>query len=237
MQPEIFLRAEWRKLAIVNYSVDRRLLEKYIPHHTEIDLWNNTCYLSLVGFMFQQTRVKGFKIPFHVNFEEVNLRFYVRYKDGGEWKRGVTFIKEIVPKAALSIVANMVYKEHYETMPMRHSWETSPGALTVEYQWKKKRWNTFSIVAGDMSEAVKRSSEEEFITDHLWGYTRLDDRRTMEYEVKHPMWDVYPTRGYVIDIDFADIYGSSFHILQDEKPASVFLAEGSVVEVMKGRQI
>lgn len=104
---------------MANYAVNRKLLDKYLPGGTEIDIWNDTCYVSLVGFMFQDTKVKGLSIPFHVNFEEVNLRFYVRFNDNGEWKRGVVFIKEIVPRPALTWVANAVYKENYETMPMK----------------------------------------------------------------------------------------------------------------------
>jgi hypothetical protein len=119
----IFLRAEWRKLAMANYAVDPKLFAEFLPAKTEIDLWNETCYVSLVGFMFLETKIKGIKIPFHTNFEEVNLRFYVRYKDRGEWKRGVVFIKEIVPKPALTFVANTVYGEKYETMPMGHRWK------------------------------------------------------------------------------------------------------------------
>jgi uncharacterized protein YqjF (DUF2071 family) len=42
----------------------------------------------MVGFVFKDTRVLGIKWPFHVNFEEVNLRFYVRHFDGKEWKGG-----------------------------------------------------------------------------------------------------------------------------------------------------
>src|SRR3954453_11964004 len=113
---KVFLKAEWRKLAMANYAVDRKLLEKYLPYRTEIDTWDNTCYVSLVGFMFLNTRVKGLKIPFHTEFEEVNLRFYVRYRDGQAWKRGVVFIKEIVPRPMLTLVANTLYKEHYETL-------------------------------------------------------------------------------------------------------------------------
>src|SRR6185436_6168258 len=118
-----FLTAEWRKLTMANYAIDSKLLAPLLPYKTELDLWNNTCYVSLVGFMFLNTRLKGIRIPFHSDFEEVNLRFYVRYKDEikNEWKRGVVFIKEIVPKPALTFVANSIYKEHYQTMPMKHS--------------------------------------------------------------------------------------------------------------------
>ena len=110
-----FLKAEWRKLVLINYAVDPALLKKYLPYKTELDFWNNTCYVSLVGFLFVNTKMLGLKIPFHVNFEEVNLRFYVKHLDKGEWKRGVIFLKEIVPKAAITIVANTLYGEHYQT--------------------------------------------------------------------------------------------------------------------------
>lgn len=86
-----FLQAEWRKLAMANYCVDKKLLAPFLPQKTEIDLWKDNCYVSLVGFRFMDTKLKGFKIPFHTNFEEVNLRFYVRYKDNGAWKRGVVY--------------------------------------------------------------------------------------------------------------------------------------------------
>ena len=222
---------------MANYSVDRKLLDRYLPPRTEIDLWNGICYVSLIGFMFKNTRIKGFKIPFHTNFEEVNLRFYVRYKDNGTWKRGVVFIKEIVPKPALTFVANAVYKEHYETMPMSHSWTTSTDSRTVEYRWKKGRWNSLKVITDKNASLIKHDSEEEFITEHYWGYTKLSDSKTSEYGVEHPKWEVYQTKDYSIDVDFADIYGQEFNFLASEKPKSVFLAEGSEIEVKDGRQI
>jgi uncharacterized protein YqjF (DUF2071 family) len=232
-----FLQAEWRKLAMANYSVDKKLLEPYLPYRTEIDLWNDVCYVSLVGFMFKDTRVRGLKIPFHRNFEEVNLRFYVRYNDNGEWKRGVVFIKEIVPKPALTFVANTIYKENYETMPMRHSWDISEDTLTVEYKWKKKQWNSLKVTGGKDARPIESGSEEEFITEHYWGYTKVTNSKTSEYEVEHPRWGVYPTRDYLINVDFGDIYGEDFSFFKTEMPKSVFLAEGSEIKVKEGRQI
>jgi uncharacterized protein len=229
-----FLQAEWRKLAMANYSVDEKVLVNYLPNKTELDLWNGTCYVSLVGFIFQKTKLLGLKIPFHTNFEEVNLRFYVRYKDEGEWKRGVVFIKEIVPKPALTFVANTIYKENYETMPMKHVWETSAN-LTVEYQWKKKRWNSFKVITEPMATSIEANSEEEFITEHYWGYTKFNDVKTSEYGVEHPKWEIYKTIDYAIDVDFGSVYGNEFDFLNREKPKSVFLAEGSKIKVKAGK--
>jgi uncharacterized protein YqjF (DUF2071 family) len=232
-----FLQAEWRKLAMANYSIDKNILSKYLPYRTELDLWNNICYVSLIGFMFMDTKIKGLKIPFHINFEEVNLRFYVRYNDNGTWRRGVVFIKEIVPKPALTFVANTVYKEKYETMPMSHSWIEKDDELTVEYKWKKGRWNSFKVITDNTSTLIQNNSEEEFITEHYWGYTKISDIKTSEYGVEHPKWEVYKTLDYLIDVDFGNIYGKEFDFLTTEKPHSVFLAEGSKIKVKSGRLV
>lgn len=132
-----FLTAEWNDLLMINYKIDGKILEKYVPTGTELDLWNNNCYVSLIGFMFENVKMLGVKVPFHVNFEEVNLRFYVKKLEDGKWKRGVVFIKEIVPKYAISWVANLLYNEHYETRLMRHKNEKSQLSNSFSYKWKK----------------------------------------------------------------------------------------------------
>lgn len=221
---------------MANYVIEPKLLTPYIPNGTEIDLWKNTCYVSLVGFMFLDTKIKGFHIPFHINFEEVNLRFYVRYKEKEEWKRGVVFIKEIVPRFAITFIANLLYNEKYVTMPMKHTWETMEDKNTIEYCWKSKKWNTFKVVTEKDALKIIAGSEEEFITEHYWGYTKLKNKKTSEYEVAHPKWDVYKTKEYSIDVDFGNVYGPSFDFLKAETPRSVFLAEGSEVTIKGGRR-
>lgn len=236
-ESKTFLQAEWRKLAMANYAVKPELLLPFVPAKTELDFWNNTCYVSLVGFMFLNTRVLGIQVPFHVNFEEVNLRFYVRYQEAGEWKRGVVFIKEIVPRAALTFVANTLYGEHYETLPMQHTWKTEADRLLINYRWKKSAWHTFSVEADPNAVPLEAGSEAEFITEHYWGYTKINAHKTSEYQVEHPRWEIYPTRNYAIDVDFGKVYGSEFSFLSTEKPVSVFLAEGSEIKVKAGKRI
>ena len=233
----VFLQAEWRKLVMANYVVDKELLKTYLPYKTEVDLWKGTCYVSLVGFMFLNTKVKGLKIPFHIDFEEVNLRFYVQHESRDEWRRGVVFIKEIVPKPALSFVANTIYKENYETMPMRHQWQRSNDVITVEYGWKKKNWNLISVNANTTLNKIEEGSEEEFITEHYWGYTKINKENTSEYKVEHPKWDVYKPNDYLIDVDFVSVYCEAFGFLKFEQPKSVFLAEGSEIMVREGEVI
>lgn len=227
-----FLRAEWRKLAIANYEIDRAVLEKYVPTGTELDLWQGACYVSLIGFRFIKTRLLGVPIPFHTDFEEVNLRFYVRYKEGNKWKRGVVFVKEIVPKMALTFVANTLYNEPYATMPMKHFWGAKNGNLQVEYQWRcKGNWQKMSVETSAKTSAIEVGSEAEFITEHYWGYSKINPQTTYEYEVTHPRWLQYEVKNYDINVDFGLVYGEKFAFLNQVTPKSVMLAEGSEITV------
>jgi uncharacterized protein YqjF (DUF2071 family) len=232
-----FLTAEWRKLAIANYAIEKSLLQPFVPAGTELDIWNNTCYLSLIGFMFLKTRLKGITVPCHSNFEEVNLRFYVQHKDNGIWKRGVVFIKEIVPRPALAWVARNVYKEPYVTLPMQHQWVHDDKKLQVEYRWKKKNWNQLKLIAEPQPTPLLEGSEEEFITEHYWGYTKINSNSTSQYEVQHPRWEMYKVADHAIDVDFSDVYGDRFAFLGNLRPKSLMLAEGSAISVKAGTRL
>jgi len=117
----IFLRADWRYLAMLNYEIDPRVLEPLVPTGTELDSFGGKTYASMVGFLFLNTRVLGVPVPFHRNLEEVNLRFYVRRHVDGEYRRGVVFVRELVPRRAIAWIANVVYGENYAAVSMAHS--------------------------------------------------------------------------------------------------------------------
>lgn len=232
-----FLTAEWRKLALFNYAVDPAVLKPFLPAGTELDLWNSTCYVSLVGFLFKDTRLKGLPIPFHRTFEEVNLRFYVKRKEGEVVKRGVVFIQEIVPKAALTWVARTFYGEPYRTLPMAHVHRVRPekSDLFVSYSWKCDGQQQVIKIVGRLDPAeMPVGSEAEFITEHYWGYTRINERKTAAYEVKHPRWRTHRVHHTSVNVDFGLVYGERFAFLNDQTPASVMLAEGSAISVMTG---
>jgi uncharacterized protein len=235
---KIFLTAEWRKLAIANYSVDPDILTPYLPYKTELDYWKDKCYVSLVGFRFINTKLKGINIPFHRNFEEINLRFYVRHHDGKNWKRGVCFIKEIVPKPALTFLANTIYNENYMTLPTKHAMVVENNRTQVSYSWKHaNEWDNISLKSELQPIAMGEGSEEEFITEHYWGYTQLGKALTSEYEVQHPRWQIYPVTEYKMNVRFGELYGAEFGYLKDTIPDSIMLAEGSGISVLGAGKI
>jgi uncharacterized protein YqjF (DUF2071 family) len=227
-----FLNAEWRKLSFANYEVNPSFLSKYVPPGTELDLWEGKCFVSLIGFMFLNTKILGIKVPFHINFEEVNLRFYVKRFENNTWKRGAVFIKEIVSKPALTFVANTLYNEHYQTLPMRHHWEENSINRVVAYQWKKNKiWQSFKVCAALTAIEIEKNSETEFITEHYWGYAKVNNNVSNEYEVTHPRWKEYKVESSEIKVDFGMVYGADFEFLNHLVPTSVMLAEGSEITV------
>lgn len=245
--PGRFLTAEWRHLAMLNYAVDPAALVPHLPAGTELDVWNGTHYVSVVGFMFQRTRVLGLPIPFHVNFPEVNLRFYVRRRgEPGEphvgpdgWKRGVVFIKEIVPRAAIAMVARVLYGEAYVALPMRRTLELvdeSPRIHgRVAYAWRLgDAWHELALHIDGAPAPLVPGSEAEFITEHYWGYAD-GSGRTLEYRVEHPPWRVWSAHDASLRCDVAALYGPAFTDALAAPPRSAFLAEGSQVAVHRGR--
>jgi uncharacterized protein YqjF (DUF2071 family) len=234
-----FLTAEWRKLIMAQYAVDLATLSPYLPHGVGLDLYQNTCLVSLVGFLFDRVRVKGIAIPFHTRFAEVNLRFYVaRTEPDGTRKRGVVFVREFVPRAAITLIANALYEEPYSTLPTQSSIATSAETLRVGYGWKHRNaWQSMEVEASPTARPIAPGSEAEFITEHYWGYTKRSNGSTSQYEVKHPRWETYPIRSHEIRADFGALYGPAFASLSGQEPTSVLLAEGSAVSVHSGSKL
>ncbi|THU38012.1 DUF2071 domain-containing protein [Niastella caeni] len=238
MKQKKFLTAQWLRLIMANYLVEPEVLKPFLPAKTELDSWNNKTYVSLVGFLFHDTCVRNVRFPFHTTFPEVNLRFYVRYKENDEYKRGVVFIKEIVPRPAITFIANYLFNERYVTLPMKSFVNITPQQQHIGYHWKfKNHWNKLEVHTGLKKYPIQPGSEEEFITEHFWGYSAISKTMTGEYQVEHPGWDVFPVEQYKVDCDFEKLYGPAFSALNGQTPVSVFLAEGSAISVYSKRAI
>jgi len=219
---------------MVNYEIDPTILKPYIPAYTELDTYNGIHYVSLVGFLFKDTTLKGIPIPLHRTFEEINLRFYVRQKENNKWKRGVAFLREIVALPAITLMANWIYKEHYETHKTKHTWNLGKEEWQVEYYWKlKNEWNYLKVAAESSSHPVEEGTEEEFVAIQNWGYTKIDEQKTSIYQVHHPNWLIHPVRHYHVQCDVEKMYGDNFVEPLSQPPKSVFLAEGSDISVMQ----
>jgi uncharacterized protein len=233
-----FVTAAWRDLIMANYVVDPAVLTPLLPYKTELDLFEGKAYVSLVGFMFMDTALKGIRVPCHVNFEEVNLRFYVKHFDGTIWKRGTVFIREVVPLPAISFIANTLYHEKYVTKLMRHARLERDDEISLSYQWRhRKKWNRIEATVAKEAVPMIDGSETQFIAEHYWGYSRYKMYTTFEYEVRHPSWKVYPVKSHLVDCDFGAMYGKDFAYLDAAQPTSVLVAKGSPISIMKKKML
>jgi uncharacterized protein len=230
-----FLTAEWRNLVMLNFVVEPSLLDPFVPVGTELDAWEGKTFVSLVGFLFADTRVLGLRVPWHRTFEEVNLRFYVKRTVNAAQRRGVVFIREIVPRIAIASVARLAYNEPYKALQMRHAYGLfRPDGVpaSVEYAWRSGGgWASLKAEPTGEGQAVNTGSQEEFVTEHYWGYTRQRDGSTIEYNVEHPSWRVWRVQSPKIEGELASLYGIEMARVLAEQPSSAFLADGSAVTV------
>jgi uncharacterized protein YqjF (DUF2071 family) len=232
-----FLTARWEQLVLLNYVCPRRLLEPFVPSGTELDEFDGVTLVSLVGFLFADTRLLGVSVPFHRTFEEVNLRFYVRLPDP-DGRRAVVFIRELVPRWAIAAVARLVYNEPYLAVPMRHRWNLTPEGGEIAYGWTHAgaAFELGARVTGPAT-PLERGSEAEFITEHYWGYTRQRDGSTLEYQVEHPAWHVRTADASWFHGPASNLYGPDFAAVLATPPRSAFLAVGSEIAVHHGRRL
>ncbi len=238
-----FLRAEWRYLVMLNYEVDPALLAPRVPAGTVLDLYEGRALVSIVAFRFLDTRVLGLAAPLHRDFDEVNLRFYVRRElPGGEVRRAATFVRELVPRRAIAVVARLAYNEPYLAVPMRSAaprgLTESPGRLA--YEWRaapRASWQRAAAKAVGAPALPAPGSETAFVAEHYWGYTRQRDGGTVEYQVEHPSWRTWAARDVEFDADVRGLYGEAWVEALGRAPSSAFVAEGSRVTVYRPRRV
>lgn len=234
MNARPFLTAEWRSLLMVNYAIDLAVLAPLVPRGVELDLWRGEALVSMVGFLFLDTRICGVPVPFHRNFPEVNLRFYVKRRVGNEWRRGVTFVREIVPRWWIATTARLLYNEPYLAVPTRNRIR----GKAYEFSWKfADRWHSLAATVRGTPAPMAEGSEEEFIFEHYWGYTAQRDGGTVEYRVAHPRWEVHQVTSAQLDCDIAAFYGPAFVAALSGVPHSAFVGVGSPVAIYPASRV
>lgn len=224
-----FLTAEWRNLVLVSYAVGDDLLLPHLPAGLELDRFGGWACCSLVAFDFLNTRVKGVRWPGYVNFPEVNLRFYVRDADG---RRGVCFVRELVPRRAIVWIARRLYNEPYARAAMRSEVKRGEDEIRVAHRWRfSGREHSLEVRGAQPPHRPDEDSIEHWFKEHSWGYGRDRKGRTLVYRVEHPVWDVHTVRSFELKADFAAMYGGRWRLLDGARPINVTLAVGSGVAV------
>jgi hypothetical protein len=235
-----FLTAEWRYLAMLTFETEAALLRPFVPRGTELDTHDGRALLSLVGFRFLRTRILGCRVPFHQDFDEVNLRFYVRREAQGELRRGVTFIREIVPRRLITFVACSAYNEPYVTLRMHSDVPAAPVAAPgrIRYAWRGSAgWQSLALTAIGAPRLPDHGTEHAFISEHHWGYTRQRDGSTLEYRVEHDPWRLWVGADAAVPGDTVALHGGVLARSLSTEATSAFLAEGSSVTVTRPRRL
>lgn len=229
--PRPFLTAEWHHVLGVTYAADASLLQPHLPRGAQIDELDGSPRVSLVAFGFRHTRVRGLAIPGHVTFPEINLRFYVRLH--GE--RAVVFVREFVPRRAISLVARLLYNEPYRTIQMRDTiiapGDAPHGRLGVRHRFGPRYRHRIEAWADPIAREPAAGSPEHWLTHHDLGLGIAHSGRTRSYRVEHPVWSLHEVFDLKLGVDFAALYGGQWGHLARARPSHVTLATGSAVRI------
>ena len=225
-----FLTAQWRNLVILTYAVDPARIIDLVPAGTTLDWWHRQAYVSLLAFQFLDTRILGTPIPFHQDFEEVNLRFYVRRSTDEGVRAAVVFIRELVPRQLVGGMARLLYREPYQVVSMRS--KVSPGPPPdVEYQWDSTgHWCTLAAAGKGEGHEPAPGSLDEFLTERHWGYNGERGKDTLEYRVDHPRWTIWHAENVHVDFHAETLCGLDL-APQLKTPISALIADGSAVSI------
>jgi len=228
-----FLTANWRHLVFLNYEADRALVQPHVPEGTELDLLGGKSIVSVVAFRFLDARLLGVPIPFHRDFDEINLRAYVRRRVKGVWRRGVVFVRELVPRPAIAWTARLAYNEPYRAVRMRHTvaLDDARGG-SARYEWRQAgNWHHVASEAIGAPQPIDPESDTGFVTEHYFGYTRQRNGGTVEYRVEHPRWRVWPAHRPEFHCDVSAVYGPAWSECLQAPPFSAFVCDGAPVSI------
>ena len=122
---------------------------------------------------------------------------------------------------------------------MRHRDELDrESRASVHYEWRHAgRWNRLGVTVEGQPRLVDEASEEAFLTEHYWGYSRRRDGSTLEYRVDHPRWRVWQVAEAALDCDVEALYGGEFRESLGCAPSAAVVADGSAVVVRRGARL
>ncbi|MCY2687409.1 DUF2071 domain-containing protein [Salinimicrobium sp. TH3] len=228
---KLSISSEFRKVALITYTISAEVVEKYLPDHTKLDFYNGECLISLVGFQVQKLKVSGVKLPLLKDFEEIDLQIYVKRFDGAKWRKGVVVIKRIFDQPGAAALTNTIFKTNYTSLQATGTIKETEESLVVKYSWQYNKMNqNFQVRSSHLAAPYDTNTEAAFLLDRPYGYLKAGEK-TFEYQLDHVDWHLYTVEEYAVDIDFSRQFDPAFNLLNEQNPRSVILTEGSTVEI------
>ncbi len=217
---------------MISYRLEPGMLEPFLPPGCVLDMIDGGAFASLIAFDFTDTRVLGIRWPGFVRFPEINLRFYVRHRDGDTDQRGVCFIREFVPQRTVACLARWIYNEPYRVASLHSDVQTAGETIRVRHTMTVNgSSNSVEVVGSTTPTCPGPGSTECFFKEQQWGFGTSRCGRLIRYKVLHPVWNIYPVQSHELHWDWQAVYGPHWAPMQNMQPMSVILAAGSAVEV------
>lgn len=218
-----FLTTLWGYQWFQTWEVEPDLLLPYLPHKIGLYTERQKAIVSIVASFFENTKVKGIQVPFHVSFPQIDLRFYVEHKNS----LGIGFIKQIVPRYCISLWANRIFNEKYVTLPLEFQRLNHENGFLAFYKlWNKKQYNSIEIFSTNDLKPL----EHDLYNDLKWGFSNDSYKNLLRYRIE--AGETYQTFNEVeasINFEYDKLFGNQWGFLKKHEPIhSFFLAPNKV---------
>lgn len=233
-----FLKAQWKELTLVNFALEPDFLINILPVGLDPDLLHGKAYASLVAFDFESIRVGGIPWPGYTQFPELNLRVYVRCSEAG--RRGVFFIRELIPGKIPTAIARVAYNEPYSACPLTRSHQALVNGAQVQrtdWIWKGAP-NYLEVEVGPETMMPATDEDANWFKEQEWGFGHSRLGELLRYHVTHPRWMVRKVHRCDYEVDWLGLYGPIWaRQLEGAEPDSLMHCIGSEIAVYPPRSI
>ncbi len=221
-----FLTARWSQLCLVNFEVNPTWLESFVPAGLQLEVVDESAFVSLAALHFREVRVLGVSWPGYRSFPQLTLRFQVRSQE----RRGVTTVRDFAPSKLPCWVARQLYGQPYKAAELSSRRRSDEIAWTLLWGGEENR------LEFTLAKTVQApTSEDSFFLEHKWGYSVLPDGRLQESKVLHPPWTTRRVLDWNLHFDFGKVYGPEWTFLDHLSPRSCSFGVDSQVAIFPPR--
>ncbi len=228
------LKAQFTDLVAINFPVEERILQPFVPKGLELDYYNGETYVSLIAMMLKRIKIWGLPFSLVPASPELSLRFYVRRDVRGQLEKGACLIKDYVAGSTAAWFLESQFKTEFARMKIkcRSSGFSADTTPEVEYRWQvDDNWNNLRVRARSRIDSAA-DNKVGFILEHNH-YFGTYAGATVAYRVERPQWEVWDAAQANFTCDVSQLFGKKFVKSLSKRPASVFVTGGSLVTVHK----
>ncbi|MBC9798254.1 YqjF family protein [Sinomicrobium weinanense] len=202
---------EWNNAVFLHWRVEPEELKKFVPDELEIDLHNGEAWVSLVAFTMEKIRYRYLpSFPPISDFDEINIRTYVRYRD----KPGVYFLSiEGGTKISCEVAKRL------SELPYRYSTMNRDKGI---YTSLNQNYNDHLNIKYTIGSPVRDRTPLDHWLIERYALFQDTERTINTFDIHHVAWPVYDIQLHHAEVNYPRFNG----LIRSNKPDKIHYSTG-----------